>query len=47
MTAKVKAIKNLYVHGKVNKEDVFNSVPNVITEKEYNEITGYTYPNKE
>lgn len=40
MTAKVKAIKNLYLHGKLTKEQIHDSVPDVITPEEYKEITG-------
>ena len=43
MTAKVKAIKNLYIHGKISKEAIYKSVPNVITEEEYKEIIGEDY----
>lgn len=43
MSAKVRAIKNLYKHGKLTKEQVRNSVPSVITADEYREITGESY----
>lgn len=40
MNTKVKAIYNLYKHGKLTKAQVKKSVPAVITEEEYKEITG-------
>lgn len=43
MSNKVKAIKNLYIYGKVTKEQLKASVPIVITEEEYFEITGEKY----
>lgn len=43
MTAKVKAIRNLYKHGKLTKQEIYNSVPDVITADEYFEITGEVY----
>lgn len=43
MTAKVKAIRNLYRHGRISKEQLKNSVPTVITTEEYKEITGEEY----
>lgn len=46
MKPKVKAIYTLYKHGKLTKAQVFASVPNVISEDEYKEITGEEY-NKE
>lgn len=43
MNAKVRAIKNLYKHGKLTKEQIRNSVPSVITADEYKEITGENF----
>lgn len=43
MSAKIKAIKNLYRHGRITKEQLKNSVPSVITTEEYKEITGEEY----
>lgn len=43
MKAKVKAIYTLYKHGKLTKDQVRASVPNVISEDEYKEITGEQY----
>lgn len=43
MSNKVKAIKNLYVYGKVTKEQVKASVPTIITEEEYFKIIGEKY----
>ena len=43
MSAKIKAIKNLYRHGRITKEQLKNSVPTVITTEEYKEITGEDY----
>lgn len=40
MNAKVKAIYNLYKHGRVTKEQIKAKVPSVITPEEYKEITG-------
>lgn len=40
MIAKVRAIYNLYKHGRITKEQIRAKVPSVITEKEYKEITG-------
>lgn len=43
MTAKVKAIQNLYRHGKLTKEQIAESVPDVVSPEEYFEITGEVY----
>lgn len=43
MNAKVKAIKNLYDHGELTKQQIYDSVPSVITAEEYFEITGEVY----
>lgn len=43
MSAKVKAIKNLYKHGKLTKEQIYASVPDVLTAEEYEQITGEAY----
>lgn len=43
MTAKVKAIKNLYQHGKLTIKQLYDSVPAIITEAEYQEITGKSF----
>lgn len=40
-------VKNYYDRGLWNIDRVFNAVGKWITEAEYNEITGFTYPNKE
>lgn len=43
MTAKVKAIQNLYKYGKITKQQLRNSVPKIITAEEYFQITGENY----
>lgn len=43
MTAKIKAIYNLYKHGKLTKAQVRASVPEVLTPEEYESITGEKY----
>lgn len=43
MSAKVKAIRNLYRHGKLTKAQLRAAVPTVITKEEYAEITGEVY----
>lgn len=43
MTAKVKAIWNLYKHGRITKAQLRAKVPAVLSEKEYTEITGEEY----
>lgn len=43
MSAKVKAIKNLYIHGKLTKEQIKAKVQIIITAEEYKEITGEEY----
>lgn len=43
MSAKIKAIKNLYRHRRITKEQLKNSVPTVINTEEYKEITGEEY----
>lgn len=40
MSAKVKAIWNLYKHGRITKEQLRAKVPAVLTEAEYMEIVG-------
>ena len=40
-------VKNYYDRGLWDIDRVFNAVGKWITEAEYNEITGFTYPNKE
>lgn len=40
MSAKVKAIYNLYKHGRISKEQIRVKVPSVISKEEYKEITG-------
>lgn len=43
MSAKVKAIKNLYKHGKLSKAQIHASVPDVLTAEEYALIVGEAY----
>ncbi len=40
MSAKVKAIWNLYKHGRITKAQLKAKVPVVLSEKEYEQITG-------
>lgn len=40
---KIRAIKNLYRHGKLTKAQLRAAVPAVITAEEYAEITGEAY----
>lgn len=43
MTAKVKAIWNLYKHGRITKAQLRAKVTAVLSEEEYTEITGEAY----
>lgn len=43
MNAKVKAIQNLYKHGRLTKAQIYASVPAVISAAEYATITGEAY----
>lgn len=43
MGAKVKAIQNLYKHGKLTKEQIRAKVPSIIAEDEYQVITGESF----
>lgn len=40
-------VKNYYDRGLWGIDKVYNAVGKWITEDEYKEITGFTYPNKE
>ena len=40
MSNKAKAIRNLYQHGRLTKEQVEAAVPGIITREEYREIVG-------
>ena len=44
MTAKVKAIWNLYKHGRLTKEQIMAKVPTVITVAEYAELFAEEWP---
>ena len=43
MSAKVKAIWNLYKHGRITKNQLKAKVPVVLTDEEYEQITGEKY----
>ena len=43
MSAKVKAIWNLYKHGRITKAQLRAKVPEVLSAEEYREITGEEY----
>lgn len=43
MTDKIIAIRNLYRHGRITKQQLYDCVPNIITAEEYFQITGEEY----
>lgn len=46
LSSKAKALQTLYRLGRIDIEGMLDAVAaNVITEDEYKQITGFTYPN--
>lgn len=43
MNAKVKAIRTLYQHGRISKEQVYAKVPALLSAEEYEQVTGERY----